>query len=116
MTGTLHMLVYNSDIESHQEFQKWHNGGGIFHQSACIDSTVLIEVGAIVHSKAVLGANVCIGSGTVVGPAVTVGQSTNIGYLVNSYDIYSQLLMFDSSYNYECFLSEGLMLHSVTAL
>ncbi|XP_006467967.2 probable UDP-3-O-acylglucosamine N-acyltransferase 2, mitochondrial isoform X4 [Citrus sinensis] len=68
-----------SDIESRQQFQKWHNGGGIFHQSACIDSTVLIEVGAIVHSKAVLGANVCIGSGTVVGPAVTIGQSTNIG-------------------------------------
>ncbi|KAH9796523.1 putative UDP-3-O-acylglucosamine N-acyltransferase 2 [Citrus sinensis] len=71
-----------SDIESRQQFQKWHNGGGIFHQSACIDSTVLIEVGAIVHSKAVLGANVCIGSGTVVGPAVTIGQSTNIGFNV----------------------------------
>lgn len=79
------MLLYVSDIESRQQFQKWHNGGGIFHQSACIDSTVLIEVGAIVHSKAVLGANVCIGSGTVVGPAVTIGQSTNIGYLVNSF-------------------------------
>lgn len=71
-----------SDIESHQEFQKWGNGGGIFHQSACIDSTVLIEVGAIVHSKALLGANVRIGSGTVVGPAVTIGQSTNIGFNV----------------------------------
>lgn len=80
LTGTLHMLLYVSDMESRQQFQKWHNGGGIFHQSACIDSTVLIEVGAIVHSKAVLGANVCIGSGTVVGPAVTIGQSTNIGY------------------------------------
>ncbi|KAJ4703216.1 UDP-3-O-acylglucosamine N-acyltransferase [Melia azedarach] len=69
-------------VENLQEFQKWQNGGGIFHQSACIDSTALLEVGAIVHSNAVLGANVCIGSGTVVGPAVTIGQSTKIGYNV----------------------------------
>ncbi|TXG47108.1 hypothetical protein EZV62_026402 [Acer yangbiense] len=80
------LRLYNisaiSRVENHQDFQKWHNGGGTFHQSACIDPTVLIEVGAIVHSKALLGANVCIGSGAVVGPSVTIGQSTKIGYNV----------------------------------
>ncbi|KAH7569509.1 hypothetical protein JRO89_XS06G0176100 [Xanthoceras sorbifolium] len=80
------LRLYNfsakSGVENHQDYQKWHNGGGTFHQSACIDPTALIEVGAIVHSKAVLGANVGIGSGAVVGPAVIIGQSTNIGYNV----------------------------------
>ncbi|KAI9188480.1 hypothetical protein LWI28_004354 [Acer negundo] len=80
------LRLYNisaiSGVENPQDFQKWHNGGGTFHQSACIDPTVLIEVGAIVHSKALLGANVCIGSGAVVGPSVTIGQSTKIGYNV----------------------------------
>lgn len=61
------------------EFLKWQNGGGHFHKSACIDPTVLIEIGAIVHSKSVLGANVHVGSGTVVGPCVTIGQFTKIG-------------------------------------
>ncbi|KAK1557129.1 hypothetical protein Q3G72_018543 [Acer saccharum] len=77
------LRLYNfsaiSGVENPQEFKKWHNGGGSFHQSACIDPTALIEVGAIVHSKALLGANVCVGSGAVVGPAVTIGQSTKIG-------------------------------------
>jgi UDP-3-O-[3-hydroxymyristoyl] glucosamine N-acyltransferase len=41
---------------------------------------VLIEIGAVVHSKAVLGTNVHVGSGTVVGPEVTIGHSTKIGY------------------------------------
>ncbi|KAK2644398.1 hypothetical protein Ddye_019593 [Dipteronia dyeriana] len=80
------LRLYNfsaiSGVENPQDFQKWHNGGGTFHQSACIDPTALIEVGAIVHSKAVLGADVCVGSGAVVGPAVTIGQSTKIGYNV----------------------------------
>ncbi|KAI9198039.1 hypothetical protein LWI28_009035 [Acer negundo] len=78
----LYYISTISGVENHQDFQKWHNGGGTFHQSACIDPTVLIEVGAIVHSKALLGANVCIGSGAVVGPSVTIGQSTKIGYNV----------------------------------
>lgn len=62
------------------EFVKWHNGGGIFHRSACIDSTVLIETGAVVHSNSVLGADVHIGSGTVVGPFVSIGDLTKVGY------------------------------------
>lgn len=66
----------------YQEFQKWHNGGGTFHKSACIDPTALIEIGAVVHSKSVLGANVYIGSGAIIGPAVAIGQSTKIGYNV----------------------------------
>ncbi|KAK3188286.1 hypothetical protein Dsin_027847 [Dipteronia sinensis] len=85
------LRLYNfsaiSGVENHQDFQKWHNGGGTFHQSACIDPTALIEVGAIVHSKAVLGANVCVGSGAVVGPAVTVGQSTKIGCDKNYFNL-----------------------------
>lgn len=62
------------------EIVKWHNGGGMFHRTACIDSSVFIETGAIVHSNSVLGANVHIGSGTVVGPSVTIGNSTKVGY------------------------------------
>ena len=61
-------------------FRKWHNGGGTFHKSACIDATALIEIGAVVHPKAVISANAQIGSGAIIGPAVTVGQSTKIGY------------------------------------
>ncbi|KAG6695144.1 hypothetical protein I3843_09G083400 [Carya illinoinensis] len=67
---------------SHQEFQRWQNGGGQFHKSACIDPTALIETGAIVHPKSVVGAYVHIGSGTVIGPSVTIGQLTKIGYNV----------------------------------
>ncbi|KAK6268951.1 hypothetical protein QUC31_013111 [Theobroma cacao] len=64
----------------HRGFLKWQNGGGYCHESACIDPTVLIEIGAIVHSKSVLGANAHVGSGTVIGPSVTIGQFTKIGY------------------------------------
>ncbi|RXH86920.1 hypothetical protein DVH24_022193 [Malus domestica] len=39
----------------HPEFQQWHNGGGSFHKFACIDPTVFIEFGAVVHSKSVVG-------------------------------------------------------------
>ncbi|GAB4830945.1 Probable UDP-3-O-acylglucosamine N-acyltransferase 2, mitochondrial [Ancistrocladus abbreviatus] len=73
----------NGDVVvAHEAFHKWKNGGGIFHVSALIDPTVLIEVGAIVHSGASLGANVHIGSGAVVGPGVAIGQSTKVGYNV----------------------------------
>ncbi|KAK3433352.1 hypothetical protein EUGRSUZ_D00832 [Eucalyptus grandis] len=71
------------DGTSYQEFLRCPNGGGTFHESACIDPTALIEVGAVVHPKAVLGAHVHVGSGTVIGPAVTVGPSTKIGYNVS---------------------------------
>ncbi|KAF3954333.1 hypothetical protein CMV_020304 [Castanea mollissima] len=64
---------------SRQEFYRWHNGGGTFPKSACIDPTVLIEMGAIVHPKSVVGAYVHIGSGTVIGPHVTISQLTKIG-------------------------------------
>ncbi|KAM7500914.1 hypothetical protein LguiA_025328 [Lonicera macranthoides] len=67
---------------NHREFQKWHNGGGTFHKSACIDPTALVQLGAVVHSKSLVGANVHIGSGAIIGPAVTIGQSTKIGYNV----------------------------------
>ncbi|KAK6149803.1 hypothetical protein DH2020_017328 [Rehmannia glutinosa] len=62
-----------------QEFQKWCNGGGMFHKSARIDPTARIEIGALIHSESVVGANVTIGSGSIVGPAVTIGQSTRTG-------------------------------------
>ncbi|BAU00818.1 hypothetical protein VIGAN_10245000 [Vigna angularis var. angularis] len=65
------------------KFLKWHNGGGTFHESACIDSTALVEVGAVVHSESVVGPNVRIGSGTIVGPSVTIAHSTKIGYNVS---------------------------------
>ncbi|XP_022777392.1 probable UDP-3-O-acylglucosamine N-acyltransferase 2, mitochondrial isoform X2 [Durio zibethinus] len=81
---TLHIRPVNpengAEVDDAQEFLKWQNGGGHFHKSSCIDPTVLIEIGAIVHSKSVLGANVHVGSGTVIGPCVTIGQFTKIGY------------------------------------
>ncbi|XP_011027888.1 PREDICTED: probable UDP-3-O-acylglucosamine N-acyltransferase 2, mitochondrial [Populus euphratica] len=73
---------YSASSINQIEYSKWNNGGGTFHKSACIDPTVLIEIGAVVHSKAVLGPNVYVGSGTVVGPEVTIGHSTKIGYNV----------------------------------
>ncbi|XP_068467762.1 LOW QUALITY PROTEIN: probable UDP-3-O-acylglucosamine N-acyltransferase 2, mitochondrial [Phaseolus vulgaris] len=70
------------DATFSDKFHKWNNGGGTFHESACIDSTALVEVGAVVHSESVVGPNVRIGSGTIVGPSVTVAHSTKIGYNV----------------------------------
>lgn len=76
-------LPYRESVTTNSlEYDKWHNGGGIFHKSACIDPTAIIEIGAVVHSKCVISENVHIGSGTIIGPAVTVGQSTKIGYNV----------------------------------
>ncbi|GMH15803.1 hypothetical protein Nepgr_017644 [Nepenthes gracilis] len=73
----------NADcVEAEVEFQKWNNGGGIFHQLAFIDPTATIEVGGVVHSRATLGADVHIGSGAIVGPGVVIGKSTKIGYNV----------------------------------
>ncbi|KAL3742083.1 hypothetical protein ACJRO7_017548 [Eucalyptus globulus] len=69
------------DGTSHREFLRCPNGGGTFHESACIDPTAIIEVGAVVHPKAVLGPHVHVGSGAVIGPAVTVGPSTKIGFI-----------------------------------
>ncbi|KAJ9566205.1 hypothetical protein OSB04_002171 [Centaurea solstitialis] len=65
------------------EFLKWEKGGGMFHQSASIDPTALIDFGAVVHSGSLVGGNVLVGSGSVVGPNVTIGQSTKIGYNVS---------------------------------
>ncbi|XP_021836486.1 probable UDP-3-O-acylglucosamine N-acyltransferase 2, mitochondrial isoform X2 [Spinacia oleracea] len=67
---------------NHQGFQEWSSGGGLCHNSACIDPTAVVEIGAVVHPRATLGANVHVGSGVVVGPSVTVGHSTTLGYNV----------------------------------
>lgn len=61
-------------------FMEWHNGGGLFHRSACIDPTARIDIGAIVHPNSVLAADVHISSGAQVGPSVSIGQSTKVGY------------------------------------
>ncbi|XP_020103298.1 probable UDP-3-O-acylglucosamine N-acyltransferase 2, mitochondrial [Ananas comosus] len=61
-------------------FVRWHNGGGMFHRSACINSTAFVETGAVVHANSMLGECVHIASGAIVGPSVSVGQSTRIGY------------------------------------
>ncbi|GFS29852.1 trimeric LpxA-like enzymes superfamily protein [Actinidia rufa] len=74
--------LLNSILEDHQGFEKWHNGGGSFHSTACVDETAVIEIGAVVHPKAVIGPNTYIGSGAIIGPAVSVGQSTKLGYNV----------------------------------
>lgn len=80
----LHILLSvktetGADVDDGQVFLKWNNGGGHFHKSACIDPTVVIEIGAIVHPKSMLGANVHVGSGTAIGPCVKIGQFTKIG-------------------------------------
>ncbi|GFZ03187.1 trimeric LpxA-like enzymes superfamily protein [Actinidia rufa] len=75
--------LLNSRLEDHQGFEKWHNGCGRFHSSACIDETAVIEFGAIVHPKAAIGPNTYIGSGAIIGPAVSIGQSTKLGYNVS---------------------------------
>ncbi|XP_024928692.1 probable UDP-3-O-acylglucosamine N-acyltransferase 2, mitochondrial isoform X1 [Ziziphus jujuba] len=67
---------------NHNEFQRWDNGGGTFHKSACIDPTAVVEIGAIVHPKSFVGAYAHIGSGAVIGPSVSIGQATKIGYNV----------------------------------
>lgn len=64
-------------------FEKWQNGGGIFHKSACIDPTAHVELGAYIHARCHICANVHIGSGAIIGPDVTIGQSTTIGYNLN---------------------------------
>ncbi|KAM2793635.1 hypothetical protein PS2_005147 [Malus domestica] len=63
----------------HPEFQQWHNGGGSFHKSACIDPTVFIEFGAVVHSKSVVGEHARIGSGAVIGTSVAIGNQPELG-------------------------------------
>nr|GEW52421.1 probable UDP-3-O-acylglucosamine N-acyltransferase 2, mitochondrial [Tanacetum cinerariifolium] len=75
-------LEYVDDEREEREFSKWHKGGGMFHESATIDPTALIDFGAIVHSGSLVAGNVRVGSGTVVGPNVTIGQSTKIGFNV----------------------------------
>jgi UDP-3-O-[3-hydroxymyristoyl] glucosamine N-acyltransferase len=70
----------SEDSFGDDKFKKWQNGGGIFHESACIDSTAFLDVGAIVHSQSIVASNVRIGSGTVVGPSVSIAHSTQIGY------------------------------------
>ncbi|RDX66959.1 putative UDP-3-O-acylglucosamine N-acyltransferase 2, mitochondrial, partial [Mucuna pruriens] len=77
-----HFSALSSSSSEGYKFHKWHNGGGTFHESACIDSTALVEVGAVIHSESVVGPNVRIGSGTTVGPSVTIAHSTKIGYNV----------------------------------
>ncbi|KAD7476892.1 hypothetical protein E3N88_00028 [Mikania micrantha] len=74
--------AYNPRVEDVDELLKWHKGGGMFHKSASIDPTALIDFGAVVHSGSSVGGNVHVGSGTVVGPNVTIGKSTKIGYNV----------------------------------
>lgn len=79
--GSLSRLE-DEDKRNYHEFEKWHNGGGMFHKSACIDPTALVELGAVIHSRSLVGANVHIGSGAIIGPDVILGQSTNIGIWV----------------------------------
>ena len=78
-------VLLNSILEDHQGFEKWHNGGGSFHSTACVDKTAVIEIGAVVHPKAVIGPNTYIASGAIIGPAVSVGQSTKLGYAYVAY-------------------------------
>ncbi|XP_076948829.1 putative UDP-3-O-acylglucosamine N-acyltransferase 2, mitochondrial isoform X2 [Bidens hawaiensis] len=79
---TGHTASEDVDESGHNEFLKWHKGGGMFHKSARIDPTALIDFGAVVHSGSFVGGNVHVGSGAVVGPDVKIGHSTTIGYNV----------------------------------
>lgn len=71
---------YHGKYLEQSEYIRWDNGGGIFHNSACIDHTALIENGAIVHSDCMIAKDVQIGSGTVVGPSTSIGESTKLGF------------------------------------
>ncbi|XP_076942037.1 putative UDP-3-O-acylglucosamine N-acyltransferase 2, mitochondrial [Bidens hawaiensis] len=79
---TAHTASEEVDESGHNEFLKWHKGGGMFHKLASIDPTALIDFGAVIHSGSFVGGNVHVGSGAVVGPNVTIGHSTKIGYNV----------------------------------
>ncbi|XP_024988374.1 probable UDP-3-O-acylglucosamine N-acyltransferase 2, mitochondrial [Cynara cardunculus var. scolymus] len=88
LTGQIVSDAYSPRLEDaverdHHEFLKWHKGGGMFHKSASIDPTALIDFGAVVHSGSLVGGNVHVGSGAVVGPNVAIGQWTKIGYNVS---------------------------------
>ncbi|KAK9151901.1 hypothetical protein Syun_010210 [Stephania yunnanensis] len=72
--------IGDGEVANSGGFEEWSNGGGLVHESAEIDSTTVVEIGAVVHSRSVLGPNVHVQSGVVVGPAVTIGQSSKIGY------------------------------------
>lgn len=80
LNRTLYRTLDDDEKRDNQDYKKWYNGGGMFHNSARIDPTARIEIGALVHAESVVGANVSIGSGCIVGPAVTIGQSTRTGY------------------------------------
>ncbi|KVH97394.1 Bacterial transferase hexapeptide repeat-containing protein [Cynara cardunculus var. scolymus] len=78
LTGQIVSDAYSPRLEDaverdHHEFLKWHKGGGMFHKSASIDPTALIDFGAVVHSGSLVGGNVHVGSGAVVGPNVAIG-------------------------------------------
>ncbi|WJX76008.1 hypothetical protein P8452_59479 [Trifolium repens] len=76
-----HFSTSSEDCFGDDKFKKWQNGGDIFHESACIDSTAFLDVGAIVYSQSIVASNVRIGSGTLVGPSVSIAHSTQIGIL-----------------------------------
>lgn len=80
LNRTVYRTLDDDEKRDNQDYKKWYNGGGMFHNSARIDPTARIEIGALVHAESVVGANVSIGSGCIVGPAVTIGQSTRTGY------------------------------------
>ncbi|XP_068639198.1 probable UDP-3-O-acylglucosamine N-acyltransferase 2, mitochondrial isoform X3 [Aristolochia californica] len=75
-----HAESLDDNVIDSSRFARWHNGGGIYHKSANVDPTAIIDIGAVVNEKAVLGANVHLLSGAIIGPSCFIGQSTNIGY------------------------------------
>lgn len=81
-SGSVTPVLEEDAVRDHEVYEKWHNGGGTFHKSACIDPTAHVELGAFIHSRSHIRANVRIGSGAIIGPDVTIGQSTTIGYNV----------------------------------
>ncbi|XP_017242547.1 probable UDP-3-O-acylglucosamine N-acyltransferase 2, mitochondrial [Daucus carota subsp. sativus] len=79
-SGSVIPVLEENARKDDEVFEKWQNGGGIFHKSACIDPTAHVELGAYIHARCHICANVHIGSGAIIGPDVTIGQSTTIGY------------------------------------
>ncbi|KAG6546254.1 hypothetical protein Mapa_012293 [Marchantia paleacea] len=67
----------------YEDSETWSRGGGIVHNLAQVDDTVVVEVGAVVHAYAQIGPNSHISSGSIVGAHVVIGSNTRLGFNVS---------------------------------
>lgn len=70
-------------IEGSIEHLRWAKGGGWVHKLAKVDSTAIIEIGAVIHEHVQVGPHSRIGSGSVLGPHVIVGSTSTLWYNIS---------------------------------